>query len=443
MKALFLLALTALYVFAVWGRGVVLTADSPTYLDPADSLLKEGRFWSDDPIAVAVPPNSFPMTGRGPTTIRTPVYPALIALAESLGGSLEEVVLLQHALTLLAAMLVYLVLRKEHSEIAGIAAAAAFAFHPAVLDSAASVMTESLCASLIAGATVALWASLRAGANSRFAALSGVLFGLAILTRPIAIFLPPALLLWIVGDRKRWRVAIVFALTSSVLPAAWIWRNHRVSGVATISSIGGENLLIDRAAGALVVADEPWPSAIFALQRQMGFNQPALKLRTVLVRQALTHNGRFDPEANHAQRSVRYAALAKKILREHPAAVAKITTSAVIVLMIDDLSFTAASAGVCRLAACRILFIPISIAIVLCVAVGCLTLIRRAPAFGWPVTIAILYFIVFSTGPGTSVRFVVPYWPLYAAAAGTGAAELWSRWSRSKLESAHAGHPVS
>src|SRR5262249_18996136 len=146
---------------------------------------------------------------------------------------------------------------------------------------------------------------------------AGLLFGLATLTRPITLYLPLVLVLFLIRRRAIW----AFALASILLPGAWAFRNHRETGVFTVSSIGGENLLSYRAVGALVVKDKPVLDAVLALQKDAGFYAPAVRLRMPLLHAAL----REVPEAkNHAQRASGYSRLARRILLQHPVAYAEV-----------------------------------------------------------------------------------------------------------------------
>ncbi|MBI3813401.1 MAG: hypothetical protein HY279_02900, partial [Nitrospinae bacterium] len=92
--------------------------------------------------------------------------------------------------------------------------------------------------------------------------LSGILLGLASLTRGQAILLPVALFLWIIFNRKSFSSALIAALIVSlsmiftVLP--WTMRNKEVFGsYKLISTNGGINLLIGNHHGATGAYHDP------------------------------------------------------------------------------------------------------------------------------------------------------------------------------------------
>jgi 4-amino-4-deoxy-L-arabinose transferase-like glycosyltransferase len=395
-----------------------MTADSSSYVDPADALRNEHRFWSEDPVAQSVPEHTFAVQPRGPDTFRTPAYPAFLAVVQYAGGTLLTVILLQHLFVLLGSAALYLIGTALYCETAGAVSALFFGLHPAVVQSSNQIMSETVCAMMVGLALLLLCVACQRR-SMLLMALCGLSFGIATLTRPICQYLPIVLLVWLLTERRRFRLAAVFALASTLLPAAWIFRNYHVAHVATISSGAGEVLLLYHAAGTLVVANEPALHAIFALQRQSGFYRPALKLRALLVRAALTHNGQFRLEANHAQRARLYGRAAVKILGEHPVAYAGILTSAVIALLFDDLSYIAASHGY-GVTSARLLLVPVSAGLFVLATIGCRSLIRSDQRIGWPLTIGIVYFIVLSAFPEVEPRFFVPFAPLYAVAVGIG-----------------------
>ena len=85
-----------------------------------------------------------------------------------------------------------------------------------------------------------------------------MLAGATALVRPIAILLGvPLAIAIVIGADRRWRIAAAAALLAAfaVLPAFWTARNARETGVATLSSLAGINLLHFRAAGTLAIRD--------------------------------------------------------------------------------------------------------------------------------------------------------------------------------------------
>src|SRR5213076_2012479 len=85
--------------------------------------------------------------------------------------------------------------------------------------------------------------------------LAGLLTGVLVLIRPVAIayFIVVAAVLLL--RRVRARDVVIYAVLAVALPFGWALRNFARTGVFTVSSIGGTNLLLFRAAGTLAILD--------------------------------------------------------------------------------------------------------------------------------------------------------------------------------------------
>ena len=393
--------------------------DSGSYIEPAGHLLREHQFVAVDRVAYAVPYGAFAPGPVKPDTIRTPVYPLLIAGFMAIGASLRALTLLQHLLVVGLAALLQVTLRQRVSPVSGACAAMLFSLHPAVVDTANVVMTETLTAVIVAVAAASLYRST-IRRSSGFAALAGGLLGLASLTRPIVVYLPLVLVAVLLVRRIAWRVVIVFAVASCVLPLGWTLRNYQKTGVPTVSSIAGEDLLLYRAAGALVVAGKPPLDALFALQKQFGYYRYALAIRVPLVNEALREaeaEGRRP--ANHAQRSREYARLATRTLLAHPFQYAEIAFSSFLALVADDMSAVVGSHGE-HIDDARLLLVPLSLLTLVCAVGGIRRLLEIDRDAALLIGATVVYFVGISCGPGVEPRFVVPYLALYAFAASVG-----------------------
>jgi hypothetical protein len=396
-----------------------INPDSESYIEPARHLLRDHQFAAADRIAYAVPPRAFATGPIVPDTIRTPVYPLLIAAFMAVGASLRALTLLQHILVVALAALLQVTLRQRVSPICGAVAALLVALHPAVVDTANVVLTEVFTAAIVAAAVASLYRSM-IGRSSALAALAGGLLGVASLTRPIVMYLPLILIAVLIIRRIPWRAVIVFAVASCVLPLAWSLRNYEKTGVATVSSIAGEDLLLYRAAGALVVASKPPIDALFALQKQFGYYHSALVIRVPLVKEALREaeaEGRRP--ANHAQRSREYARLAVRTLLTHPFAYAEIAFSAFIALVADDMSAVVGSHGM-HIDDARLLLVPLSLLVLVCAVGGIWRLLKIDRDVALLLGATVAYFTAISCGPGAEPRFIVPYLALYAFMAAVG-----------------------
>lgn len=405
-----------------------INPDSPSYLEPAGHLLREGAFAARDRVAYAVPPNSFPEGPVAADTIRTPVYPLVISGILGAGGSLRLLVALQHLLVIGAAAAMHRLLRQIVPNVAAVAAAVMFVAHPAVVDAANVVLTETLAGILVAAAAACLYVSQRRSAAVWWPLASGLLFGVATLTRPIVLYAPVVLAI-VLFARRLPRIALAFLVAAALLPGAWAWRNYRVAGVATVSSIEGENLLLYRAAGALTVSNKDVADAVFALQKNFGYYREALHRRVPLVEQALEDAraaGWNVDRMNHAQRARFYARRGLAIVVAHPLAYAELAASALIALFVDDLSSIAASHGA-HIDTARLLWMPLSLLVALCALAGIARLFRTDRDAAWTLLVPLVYFALVSAGPEVEPRFAVTFLALYAAAAGIGFAALGNR----------------
>lgn len=388
-----------------------LNPDSARYLELTRSLLRDGTFRAHDVIAYGAPGGESLSGPPLPETIRTPGFPLLLAAIFRLGGTLRTVVLLGHLLLLGLAVLMH------RRGAGGFAGPLLVAISPEAAMTANKVLTETPATVAMTLAVLLLFAAARRGAKGR-AAGAGLLLGISIMIRPIALYLPLPFAIVLAARKPTRALALPFAIAALLLPGLWTIRNARQSGVATFSSIEGVNLLFYRAGGAMIVADKPPLDAIFALQKQFGFYRASLFIREPLVREALAGH----VTSNHAQRSVLYKKLALRKLAAHPFAYAELATSGLIALLFDDLALTLAP-WIGDVTTARIAFVPVSAGLLLLAVIGCRALLREERTAGLLLTTAIVYFIAVS-GPDVESRFVAMFLPLYAIAIGSALQSL-------------------
>lgn len=186
-----------------------------------------------------------------PDPKRTPAYPLFIAATEVVAGETPWLaVILQIILGAVTVIVVYQLGKELWNERAGRIAAVAAAIQPYSAFIATQVLTETLFTfffALAALMTLRLYRSLATGR----AALAGICFGLAALTRPIGEYLPYMALLLLLSmraGRKSLVTAAVLILSFGIVIAPWIYRNYRLAGVPTISYEA--NILLDIHYGA-------------------------------------------------------------------------------------------------------------------------------------------------------------------------------------------------
>jgi 4-amino-4-deoxy-L-arabinose transferase-like glycosyltransferase len=188
-------------------------------------------------------------TASGPTSLRPPLYPALVAGLWSITGSrsLQVVRAAQDLVGLATAVLVFWIGRRLYEERAALVAAAITAFYPALLLANSLFLSETVFTFLLT-AFVATLVALLHRPRPGVALVVGALLGLSALTRsvvwPLPVVLVP-LLLWIAPATLARRLtcgALVLA-GYTVIVAPWAIRNTRLQGMPVIvDTMGGLNL---------------------------------------------------------------------------------------------------------------------------------------------------------------------------------------------------------
>ena len=188
---------------------------------------------------------------NGPTSLRPPLYPTMVAGIWRLTGtrSLQAVRAVQIILSLLTVIAVFALAMELAGPRVAIAAAALTCFYPSLLLSNMLLLTETLFALLV---TVAAWAVVRVVTRGSLlsAAAAGLVIGVAALTRSILWPFPAVLAVLVVATlqaplRRRLAAAAVIVLAAGTVMAPWAVRNTRLQGTTVvIDTMGGLNLLM-------------------------------------------------------------------------------------------------------------------------------------------------------------------------------------------------------
>jgi len=196
-----------------------------------------------------------------PTSIRPPLYPALVAGVWAIAGtgSLQAVRLAQIALALATTGLVYLLGARLYGPAVGRVGAAVFWLYPSLVFFNVLILTETLFTLLLV-AFVLLAVMLVQSPRASVALLCGATLGLAALTRSVLwplplVFCPLVGLLITVpltADTtsavrapivRRAALPLLVLAGYAVVVAPWAIRNTRLQGVTTIvDTMGGINL---------------------------------------------------------------------------------------------------------------------------------------------------------------------------------------------------------
>ena len=226
-------------LFFIWYQRTDWTAqwlDQEGYRRLGQVIAETGRF------------TRFPDAPRFvPEVIRTPVYPAFVALIYRVFGVHQiPVALAQTGLFVLICLVVYRIARRVSGDRVAIAAAALTALYPPIPYFGALVMTEVWTTFLF---SVSMWMAVRAVQDCppRAFAWLGVVLAITALSRPVFVLFPIALaatglvMFPVLGVSQRpkprcWAVMlVVFAL--AMLP--WFIYNYATLGRITLSPAGG------------------------------------------------------------------------------------------------------------------------------------------------------------------------------------------------------------
>ncbi len=203
-----------------------------------------------------------------PDVYRTPLYPAFLTL---FGGAWREVIASEALLGALTCAVVAVFVMNRFGVVAAAFAAGVLAADVPSIFITKQLRSDSLC-QLVLTTGVLLCVSSYFPAH-RFrnyllrAASGGSLVALAVLVRPAAVSALPILLVpLLLLERSDWTRRISAAALVVVLPlalvSAWVVRNYRETGVATLSTTGALNLLGSAAIEGLGVATPGAPGAV-------------------------------------------------------------------------------------------------------------------------------------------------------------------------------------
>lgn len=384
------------------------------------------------------------LQGRGfvnatglPESRHTPGYPLFIAAVLSVFKRYEGVIFVQHLLISLLALAVFRFTHKATGNLPlATIAGALLGADIATVWVSNQIMAEALFTSVIFGVTLLTWKAAGSSRPVLLAAATGFALGTAILIKPIAVLyaIPMALYLVMFGSKAKFRSALVLLVSASLLPGIWMVRNQRLKGVATISSIAGENMLAWRAAGAVAISGEerlfpyapvPLPDEDF-VRRFYRETQPGLNLMAQRELEA-TYGARAS-ELNDAQRSVIQGRLGTRILLQNPLNALRVAVYGVLHVMFDGAWEAAQSLtdALAREPVMYLLFIFSALSALLAF-LGMVRMFREQRRLFWLILFCVGYFVGMSTGMEAESRFRVPFTPLYSLAVAQGTLVIISR----------------
>lgn len=352
--------------------------DSATYVIPAQNLLHGRGF-----------------TGElgFPETIRTPVYPLFLIPFLAASKSLAPIVVVQHLMNVGLAIAIYLFARRRCNRFVAIVAAIIFAVDTPAIHHANKVLTETLFTVIL----FIVWTRPKA-----------ILSGVLVLLRPLAILYFVVLAFF----QPRRSVALFTAL-SLVLPIGWAIRNRIETGVFTLSSIAGVNMLLHRAAGALAMIDAG------DFKQDLGERQQEL-LDDANADLEQMHHADDAMELDPAIRGAYYGKVGRRIALQHPVGLALLIARGALVNLFD--SDWEAMMIVSQLDSSLIRFAlnAWTHAVTILAIIGVVVMWNRDRPLALMIALTVAYFLLISAGGESEARFRVPVMPQLAIAAAFG-----------------------
>jgi 4-amino-4-deoxy-L-arabinose transferase-like glycosyltransferase len=404
------LSLVSNFAYLVYSNGDFFYPDSATYLAPAQNLIHGLGF----------------VTSPGePETFRTPGYPLFLVPFQAVTADAVPILAAQHLLNAFMAVAIYLFCRRRFARGVALMAALIFAIDGPSIHYANKVLSETLFTALLLLLVLSVDRIGSRPARWWHYAGAGTLTGALVLTRPVAVLyflLLGAWLLWVKGSDPGSRSAAVrgvalFLLIAAAFPLGWAVRNRMRTGVFTVASVAGTNMLLYRAAGALAVLDDyDFKEALEDRQKELQASADA----EIEERLHIADAGELD----EAVRGRDYGAIGRRIALEHPFGLALVTLRGLMVNLLDSdwdsvmiVSWVPASLIQLTLDAWAAI-------LVLLTALGLAGLWRRDRLLAALLGLTIGYFLLISAGGESEGRFRVPVMPLMAIAGALGARSL-------------------
>jgi 4-amino-4-deoxy-L-arabinose transferase-like glycosyltransferase len=207
--------------------------DAYGYADLANNLLARGQFDVPGEPALAA--------------IRTPGYPAFIAgIYAILGRTPGWVILIQLVLDALTGGLIWQIGKQIFSDAVGWLGAFIYALSVNATAGALYLLSDTLFTFLLVAAFFGAMRFWQTHAN-RWLGLTGLVLGIATLTRPIGLYLAliwlgvAAIFVW-QSAWQNWRGLVAMAAILSVLVAPWMFRTWTLTGRVAFSAAEAMNL---------------------------------------------------------------------------------------------------------------------------------------------------------------------------------------------------------
>ena len=414
-----LLAMAAILAFVtgalyLWHFHVTFYPDSASYIVPAGNIVAGRGFTGPD---------------GSPEIFRTPGYPLFLAFFFAAHAGITGAIWFQHLLRILLIVgsTAFAFSISQSRAVAGVAGLLLVIDFP-LLEAANALLSEMLFCAVIALVYWLLWREALREPSGKWILLAGALTGITVLIRPVSLyFLAPAIAFMAVGMQgRRARAAIIFTIGFVLLPALWAYRNYRVAGTFTVSTVSAYNALIYRAAGS-VAMDRPgsyWENLVPA---RVQICDDMRRLYSLECSPAALATG-----------ADQFKHLAIQEIEQHPSGFLKATALGASMLLLDEGTITT-SALLGRPVRKRE-FLIYTVPLFIFSIYGLLICWRKNRKFFWLALWVIVYFVGVSAGPESEARFRVPFISLYAPLSAIGMSHLAAQMKLKKLLS-RSGQP--
>ena len=435
MRKLLLVAGITMMIRVVWllvvgahgQEGAHQLYDSQAYQHFAQVLVEDGRLgYLESGTGEFYPMHNF-----------TPGYPMFIAMFQAMGLGGMMLMIAQIMLACWTAVMTFKLTRLFDLGVkTGIVAAILIAIDLPSMVFGSMIMAETLFTALL---MTGLWLFidyLKMPAKWPMAMGAGMFLGMAVLVRPVGLFLLVVLLmvaLWELRRIKFWRLGAIMLMMGFAMPVGpWMMRNHTTLGSPVVSTVGNSNLYWYRASAVVAERDGLSRAEVYD-----QFNEQDQLLRAKYKGDPVTYSRMLRNEGIRELKSAPGITLklhalgaARLLLAPTRAPIQKQLVGSVPNQVAENpWDFGALGGLTTALVGWQLIVLPLIWIFFLWGAVRLWRERTRLPVVF--VMAVILYFVMVSSGPETDARFRIPFFPLIAMFAAYG----WTRWRESRKTS--------
>ena len=241
-------------IFSKFGFDFYQGGDSPGYMFLAKNLVEHGIFSLSDVLQYIS------------SNIRTPGYPLFLALIYLIFHSFIPAIFFGALISAFAAPLIYLIAKEVFEERIAFITGVLTAIEPMGLFLGVSIVTEGIFTPILFLAAYCFIRYLKYG-DTKNIGISGFLFGIATLIRPITFYFWPIVVLFIIykiyKEKNFWRRTVknslIFVFAFFIILSPWLIRNKISVGSWQIAGLQGYVFFVDHYGAVLRYLGEAGP----------------------------------------------------------------------------------------------------------------------------------------------------------------------------------------